>query len=603
MTVRGILLIAALCLAVSQVEARAQTGENILLVANALSQPSDEISEYYSRKRAVPGDQVLRLPMPLSEEIERADYETKIEQPIARWIVTHAAHDRILYIVLTKDVPLRIAGTGGQNGTVSSVDSELTLLYRKLAVGPGPAAGTIRNSFYLGDRPIATASRFTHKTYDIYLVGRLDGYTVDDVKQMIDRGSAPAHTGTIVLDGKLELGLAVGNRWLQNAAATVRKMSGWTDDRVVLDTGQTTLTNQTNVIGFYTWGSNAVAATARRFGHQFVPGAIAAEFVSTDARTFKEPPADWVMNDIKKPFGGSHQSLIGDFIRDGITGTAGHVAEPFLNGTVRPDLLFPAYAAGYNLIESFYMAIPSLSWQTVVIGDPLCTAFAPRPTPATTELQPALNPDTELPQYFSERRLAVLASLGAKPAAAQWFARAEIRDAKGDAQGSTEALIKATESDIFVPAELVLAARHERDEQWDEAIARYERIITKSPGHAMALNNLAYVLATRKNDTAAAFPLATKAYTLSVQDPTIGDTLAWIYHLMGNDAAAQPIISLAARRRPDSADIALHAAVISAATGNTASARQHLNTALRLMPTLETQTDVQSLREKLGDKK
>ena len=31
----------------------------------------------------------------------------------------------------------------------------------------------------------------------------------------------------------------------------------------------------------------------------------------------------WVVNDTKNPFGGSHQSLIGDLIRDGVTGVAG----------------------------------------------------------------------------------------------------------------------------------------------------------------------------------------------------------------------------------------------------------------------------------------
>ena len=59
-------------------------------------------------------------------------YERQIERPIAEWITSHAAQDRILYIVLIKGVPLRIAGTPGRQGTVASVDSELTLLYRRL---------------------------------------------------------------------------------------------------------------------------------------------------------------------------------------------------------------------------------------------------------------------------------------------------------------------------------------------------------------------------------------------------------------------------------------------------------------------------------------
>jgi len=38
----------------------------------------------------------------------------------------------------------------------------------------------------------------------------------------------------------------------------------------------------------------------------------------------------------------------------------------------RPDILFPAYLKGRNLAESYYLSIPGLSWQNVVLGDPLC---------------------------------------------------------------------------------------------------------------------------------------------------------------------------------------------------------------------------------------
>jgi hypothetical protein len=34
--------------------------------------------------------------------------------------------------------------------------------------------------------------------------------------------------------------------------------------------------------------------------------------------------------------------------------------------------LFPAYFHGRNLAESYSVAIPGLSWQNIVVGDPLC---------------------------------------------------------------------------------------------------------------------------------------------------------------------------------------------------------------------------------------
>ena len=50
--------------------------------------------------------------------------------------------DRIHYIVVTKGIPLRVRGSSGPDGSVASVDSELTLLYRKLLGVPIPPAGT-----------------------------------------------------------------------------------------------------------------------------------------------------------------------------------------------------------------------------------------------------------------------------------------------------------------------------------------------------------------------------------------------------------------------------------------------------------------------------
>ena len=107
-------------------------------------------------------------------------------------------------------------------------------------------------------------------------------------------------------------------------------------------------------------------------------------FVSNDARTFAEPPATWIPSGPNggPNFGGSWQSLAGDLIRDGVTGVAGHVSEPYLDATIRPQVLFPVYLGGFNLAESFYAAMPFLSWQTIVVGDPLCAPFRAKAIPA-----------------------------------------------------------------------------------------------------------------------------------------------------------------------------------------------------------------------------
>jgi uncharacterized protein (TIGR03790 family) len=66
-----------------------------------------------------------------------------------------------------------------------------------------------------------------------------------------------------------------------------------------------------------------------------------------------------------------------DYLHDGVTGASGHVDEPYLHLTPRPEPLFSAYYRGRNLAESYYLAIPGLSWMNVVLGDPLCSIGPP----------------------------------------------------------------------------------------------------------------------------------------------------------------------------------------------------------------------------------
>ena len=78
-----------------------------------------------------------------------------------------------------------------------------------------------------------------------------------------------------------------------------------------------------------------------------------------------------------------------DLVSAGLTGAAINVEEPYLDATIRPDILFPAYASGRNLAESFYAAMPYLSWLTVVVGDPLCAPFPHAQLPRRRSIRPS----------------------------------------------------------------------------------------------------------------------------------------------------------------------------------------------------------------------
>ena len=592
----------AACFAVTGARvAHAQSADNVAVVINDASQASVRIGEYYVRSRGIPAANVIRLKTSDQEEITRAVFAATIEAPIGNALTRGGLQDRVHYIVLTKGVPLRVAGTAGLDGTVASVDSELTLLYRKMTGGdPVPARGTVANPYYLASRGIGEAQRFSHRSHDIFLVSRLDAFTVDEAIAMIDRARAPVAEGRIVLDQRGTFGNQTGDEWLAEAARRLKALG--LGDRVVLDSARAAARGLSSVIGYYGWGSNDPSNMVRRVEMAFNPGALAATFVSTDARTLLPPPDKWVpsgeWSNKAALFAGSPQTLIGDFIREGATGVAGHVAEPYLQSTVRPQILLPAYVSGFNLIESFYLAIPHLSWQTVVIGDPLCNPF-PRKALTQAELDEGPDPETELPKAFSKRRLEALqrAFKGAASEALAKVLLAEARFAKMDSAGARRALEQATKiSPSFVAAQVQLAGIEEQAGEHASAMERYRLIVKEDPNHVVALNNLAYGLAVRQNAPAEAKPLAQRAFTLSKGSAVVADTLAWIEHLLGNHADAGKLIAATAKALPGNSEVRLHAAFIFAALKDMTTADMELKAALKLDPALAKRADVQKLQ-------
>ena len=107
----AVALIAALAIPVA---ARAQTVANVLLVINENSPASVEVGEYYAKVRQLPANNVVRINTAQTDAVPRPVYEATIEGPLSRWLTRHLLQDQILYIVLTKGIPLRVDGTGGR---------------------------------------------------------------------------------------------------------------------------------------------------------------------------------------------------------------------------------------------------------------------------------------------------------------------------------------------------------------------------------------------------------------------------------------------------------------------------------------------------------
>jgi uncharacterized protein (TIGR03790 family) len=469
-------------------------------------------------------------------------------------------------------------------------------LYRRLTGTRTPILGRIDNPYFAGDTDVTLWRPFTHQSQDIFLVTRLDGFTVQDVIALIDRGLAPSGDGKIILDGKGTLIDRGGNASLQHAATRLGSM-GW-QDRVVLDATSRVLTGERNVLGYYSWGSNDPAIRIRHFDFSFVPGALAGMFVSSDGRTFKEPPTDWKVGsaDPKAAFAGTPQSLAGDLIREGVTGVAAHVAEPYLDATVRPDILFPAYLSGFNLAESFYLATRFLSWQTVIVGDPLCAPFK-RPAVPATQIDAGLDPETELPPYFSSRRLQAVMKLGLKKETAAITVRAEARLARGDAAGAQQAFQETTGSDLV--ARRLLGDAFQAAGESARAVEQYRAILAVRPNDVVILNNLAYALAIGLGQAQEALSFAQRAYKLGNTHPDVIDTLGWVEHMLGNDAEAARLFSELEKQSSLSGVAHLHAAIVFDAVGRTSDAIRELNRALALAPELAVDENAIGLQRKL----
>jgi uncharacterized protein (TIGR03790 family) len=584
----------------------AQSAENVAVIVNESSAESQRIGEHYARLRGLPATNILRISTSTEETIERGVFISTIERPIGNAISRAGLQDRLLYLVLTKGVPLRIAGTTGLKGTGASVDSELTVLYRKLTGAAVATPGQIDNPYFLGTRDITAAKSFSHRDHDIYLVTRLDGFTADDAIALVDRGASPRREGTFVLDQRASAaGPATGDEWIAQAALRLRQTGH--ERHVVLESTAKASRDVDQVLGYFAWGAADPEQRVRRSGMKFAPGAIAASLGSFDARTFRAPADEWrptASGDKASLFAGSGDALIGDLIADGVTGVSGQVGEAYLLGAVRPDILFPAYAAGFNLVEAFYLAMPTLGWQAVVIGDPLCAPF-PRARLTRAEIEAPMDSTTALPGWFSSRRLASMAAAnaGVPAASVATVVRAMALLDRDDKLGAARSLAEAlTLTEGVFTWRAVIGSLQEQAGDYDAAVANYRGVLEAQPSNVVALNNLAYALAVHEGKASEGLPFAMRAFALAPRDPDVADTLGWIRHLLGNHDEALRLIQASLATNPGRADIRVHLGLIYAELGNREKAQGALDEALRVNPSIAEKDDTRRLKALLEAK-
>ena len=395
-----------------------RTADEVLVVSNSKSPTSMAIAQDYATKRNVPN--MLSISCADSatssdnETIELSDYTSSIATPIQQFLT---AHTNVNFIVLTKGIPIRINGakTGCCQGDVDnkpngsgqpSVDSYLAAIdYPQIAdakkiniTGSGTVGSGWLNRYWNATDP------FTHAKFGGYIVTRLDGFTEADAKALVTRAlageqTAATSTNKVLLDIDTPLGLGdaaqpapvtqnVTSEWnygnwntdMLNGGA-ILKASGVPN---IIDMNAAFVGNQTNLLGYFSWGSNdtnfgqvpppgqdptMVSGSAAYESLTFADGSISDTAVSTAGRTFL------------KPFDPGGQSLMADLIAHGLTCGKAYVGEPLLQAVASPEIALNRYYSGYSAAESLYAASRFTGWEDIIFGDPLGTPYAFRTPP------------------------------------------------------------------------------------------------------------------------------------------------------------------------------------------------------------------------------
>jgi uncharacterized protein (TIGR03790 family) len=384
-------------------QAMANAAPRVAVLANADDPDSVALARYYIQARGLAEDSLVALPMAREEEISWDTFIGTIwdpllgvmiergwifgafgggRDPVGRRSYVSTGH-KLDALVVCRGVPLRVAhdparldptshplGKNPQlNTTIAAVDSELAML----AAGGHPLVAFVPNPLFNEERPGLNAR-------ELFLpVGRLDGPTAEDARALVDHALAAERDGLI---GRAYLDVGgphrQGDDWLEACAPELERL-GFDYD---VERSQTLLGAWSRFDApalYFGWYRGDIGGAFDREDFIFPPGAIAIHIHSFSALTLRSRTQGWT----------------GPLVARGVTATVGNVAEPYLEFTHRPQLFLRALARGEPLGRAALYSLNALSWQAILVGDPLYRPFAvdtAAQRARAAELPPALAP-------------------------------------------------------------------------------------------------------------------------------------------------------------------------------------------------------------------
>lgn len=384
---KKLFLIAAAGLALTS-QAFAQ-GNEVIVVFNSRVPESKAVAEHYARRRAVPANQVVGLPLPTGETMTREQFIEELQKPLRKHleaeklftfgpatnrfppevgqdkafrVVTSA---RVRYAALCYGVPVKILRDTKLaephteklppelRRNEAAVDTQLACLLDWEGVLPW--TGPIRNPYY-GVTNLAAL----HPTNGLLMVTRLDGPSPTIARGLVDKAIEAETNGLLgraYFDarGLTNGGYKDGDVWMR-LGARVARQSGF---ETVLDDQPATFSAgfPMSQIAFYAgWYDQQVSGPFTRPTVEFVPGAFAYHLYSFGAQTIRNSNETWVATLLQK----------------GAACTMGAVDEPYLSGTPDISMFIAHWLGGHRTFgEAAYVGQTVLTWQITIVGDPL----------------------------------------------------------------------------------------------------------------------------------------------------------------------------------------------------------------------------------------
>ena len=407
-------------------QTNAALAEEMVIVVNRNDPDSLSIGQHYARQRGIPESRIVHLTAPIKETISIAEYANTVANPLLNalleneWVKGVKAGSKDVYgrerlsvsihsipfVVLIKGVPLRISNDPMlieesstnlptqfrvNNG---SVDGEIALL---LAPPRTSMTALVPNPYFEKSSISPTdANRLLRVT-------RLDGPTKANVMNLIDRTIIAEEIG---LMGRAYIDTggphAKGDEWILAAGAIAE--GAFFDIDYETSKRAMDYRDRLDAPAIYMgWYRPHALAQWRSPRWPVPPGAIGFHLHSFSGTSVR-----------------STQTWLGAFIAQGYCATVGNVYEPYLEHTHRPQVLLAHLINGGSFGEAVAVSTPSLSWQSVAIGDPLY-----RPFKVSLAEQLKFSEESIFTAYASIREInRILANEGSDPAIA--YARSEF---------------------------------------------------------------------------------------------------------------------------------------------------------------------------------